>query len=279
MNKDGILGIGVATMDIYVNKGRMYPGGNEYNVVCNAKLLGCRAGFLGVFGSDQYAPILENTLKNVGVDVSMCHHENGSSGYSHVELKDDGDRVFIDWNQEGVTDLYPIQFTESEMEYINGFQVVELSTYSTVSYEKIKLLYGSGVQICYDFSDDYNDITKIAPYCTYAFFSCSNMTVDEIKEILKQAVDCGCKMSVSTRGVDSVIAYDGERFYEQVTFPVDRVKDALGAGDSYIGAFLVNYLKSSDIQLSLMNAAKHASNVVMKEGSIGVGFDYVEDNI
>ena len=34
--KNGILGIGVAAMDIYVNRGRMYPGGNEYKVACNA---------------------------------------------------------------------------------------------------------------------------------------------------------------------------------------------------------------------------------------------------
>lgn len=277
MKKDGILGIGVATMDIYVNKGRMYPGGNEYNVVCNAKLLGNRAGFLGVFGSDKYAPILEGTLKELGVDVSMSHHEEGTSGYSHVELKDDGDRVFIDWNQEGVTDLYPIQFTDAEMQYINGFEVVELSIYSTVSIEKIRNLYEHGVEICYDFSDDYGDIKMIAPYCKYAFFSCSNMDINEIKETLKSAVDLGCSVAVSTRGVDSVIAYDGTRWYEQNTFPVDKVRDALGAGDSYIGAFLTHYLQTSDIQYSLMKAAEYAASVVMKEGSIGVGFDFLGD--
>ena len=32
MKKVSVLGIGVATMDIYVNHGRMYPGGNEYNL-------------------------------------------------------------------------------------------------------------------------------------------------------------------------------------------------------------------------------------------------------
>ena len=84
MHKNGILGIGVATMDIYVNRDRMFPGGNEYNVACNAKLLGARAGFLGVFGNDPYGPILEDTLKTCGVDISHCRHEIGSSGYSLV---------------------------------------------------------------------------------------------------------------------------------------------------------------------------------------------------
>ena len=274
MSKEGILGIGVATMDIYVNKGRMFPGGNEYNVACNAKLLGARAGFLGVFGTDEYAPILENTLVDVGVDVSMCHHEKGSSGYSHVELKDDGDRVFIDWNQEGVTDLYPIQFSDAEMEYVKGFQVVELSRYSTVTIDKIRRLSEQGIDICYDFSDEYDDISELAPYCKYAFFSCSNMEMDDIKNILMSAVNSGCTVAVVTRGVDSIIAYDGQNWYYQNTFEVEHVVDALGAGDSYIGAFLTNYLETEDVQNSLMKAAKHAASVVMKEGSIGVGFEY-----
>ena len=74
MKKVSVLGIGVATMDIYVNHGRMYPGGNEYNVACNAALLGAKAGFLGVFGNDRAGEILEETLKKMSVCLSMCRH-------------------------------------------------------------------------------------------------------------------------------------------------------------------------------------------------------------
>ena len=80
--KARILGTGVATMDIYPGKKRMYPGGNEYNVVCNASILGAETGFLGVFGNDLAGELLEKTLKDLNVDISMCRHETGSSGYS-----------------------------------------------------------------------------------------------------------------------------------------------------------------------------------------------------
>lgn len=107
-NKVKILGTGVATLDIYPNQKRMYPGGNEYNIACNAAFLGAEAGFLGVFANDQAGEILEDTLNKLGVDVSFSHHEEGSSGYSLVELKEDGDRVFLMWNKEGLQIFTPL---------------------------------------------------------------------------------------------------------------------------------------------------------------------------
>ena len=283
MQKNGILGIGVATMDIYVNRDRMYPGGNEYNVACNAKMLGARAGFLGVFGNDLYGPILEDTLKTLGVDISHCRHEIGSSGYSLVELKEDGDRIFLDWNKQGVTDLYPIQFTEEELKYVKSFQVASAGRCSTVSLDKLKLLHRNGVDICYDFHAIYSEeeICSISPNITYGFFSCSHLRVPEIRDTLKLAVESGCRIAVGTRGADTIIAYDGHDWYEQETFPVARVVDALGAGDSYIAAFLTSYLAEPErrdterIQKALEDAARHASGVIVKEGSIGIGFDRI----
>ena len=283
MQKNGILGIGVATMDIYVNRDRMYPGGNEYNVACNAKMLGARAGFLGVFGNDLYGPILEDTLKTLGVDISHCRHEIGSSGYSLVELKEDGDRIFLDWNKQGVTDLYPIQFTEEELKYVKSFQVASAGRCSTVSLDKLKLLHRNGVDICYDFHAIYSEeeICSISPYIKYGFFSSSHLTIPEIRDTLKLAVESGCRIAVGTRGADSIIAYDGNDWYEQETFPVARVVDALGAGDSYIAAFLTSYLAEPErreterIKKALEDAARHASGVIVKEGSIGIGFDRI----
>ena len=51
-------------------------------------------------------------------------------------------------------------------------------------------------------------------------------------------------------------------------------KDALGAGDSFIAAFLVSYLKDQDVQRALKMATEYAAEIVMKSGSIGVGFHF-----
>lgn len=281
MKKASVLGIGVATMDIYVNHGRMYPGGNEYNVACNARILGAESGFLGVFGNDRAGEILEETLQKFSVCLSMCRHEEGSSGYSLVELLEGGDRKFLDWNKDGVTDRYPIQFTKEELEYIKQYQVACIGRCSTVTVEKIKKMKDYGINVCYDFHAIYSEeeIKSICPLIRYAFFSCSHLSEEEIRCTLKYAVEQGAGIAIGTRGALSVLAYDGENYYEQETYPVEHVLDALGAGDSFIGAFLVNYLQEEEmdhkerVQNALKQAAKHAATVIQTEGSVGVGFD------
>ena len=126
-----IVGIGIAVVDIYRHHKRMYPGGNEYNVAYHAKLQGADAAFMGVFADDKAGEILEQTLNNAGIDTSHSHHEKGSSGYAIVDLVE-GDRVFVDWNRQGVTDLYPFTFTEEEIEYIVGRFARVRENYGTI---------------------------------------------------------------------------------------------------------------------------------------------------
>lgn len=214
--KSRIIGIGIATMDIYRHQRRMYPGGNEYNIAYDAKLQGAEVGFMGVFANDKVGKILEQTLIDAGVDVSHSHHEVGSSGYALIDLID-GDRVFIDWNKQGVTDIYPFIFTEEELEYIKTFDIACISWGARVNVEKIKKLSAAGVNICYDFYDNftYQDIVAISPYIRYAFFSCSHITEEKTKSILQKCVSLGCELAVGTRGGEPTIAYDGKVYYTQ----------------------------------------------------------------
>ena len=282
MKKIKIIGSGIATMDIYCHMNRMYPGGNEYNIAYNAKLQGADSGFMGVFADDRVGQILEETLKEAGVDTSYSHHEHGSSGYALVDLKD-GDRVFIDWNRKGVTDLYPFVFTEDEIQYIKNFDVACISWGARVNREKIKKLALAGVRICYDFYDNFSeeDIKEISPYISFGFFSCSHLTESETEEVLRKCVASGSAIAVGTRGSKPAVAFDGKRFYKQDICPVKPV-DTMGAGDAYISAFLMNYLAAEadepdvdgdKITISLQKAAQFAATVIVKDGALGVGYD------
>lgn len=86
---------------------------------------------------------------------------------------------------------------------------------------------------------------------------------------------------MGTRGADKIVAYDGKEFYMQ---PVKKVKaiDTMGAGDSYISAFLMNYLQmkadesmksGNNIKQALEKAAEYAATIVVKEGALGIGYD------
>lgn len=281
--KARILGAGLATMDIYCNQGRMYPGGNEYNIAYNAHLQGAEAAFMGIFANDRAGKILEETLQKAGIDTSFSHYEKGSSGYALVDLKD-GDRIFLDWNKQGVTDLYPFDFTQEEILYMKSFDVTCISWGARVGPDQIKKLGKAGILLCYDFCDNFTDetVSRIAPHIKYAFFSCSHLSVAETRRVLKLAESFGCQIVVGTRGENPTIAWDGRQFYEQEIYTAD-VKDTMGAGDSYISAFLSNYLpiaetdeflnKGDKIQYSLGEAARYAAQVVEKEGALGIGYE------
>ena len=286
--KPRILGIGIATMDIYRHQKRMYPGGNEYNVAYNAALQGAYAGFMGIFADDAAGDILERTLAEAGIDTSRSHHEKGSSGYALVDLKD-GDRIFLDWNRQGVTDLYPFTFTEEEIAYIKTFDVACTSWGARVGADKIRKLAGAGIPVCYDFYDTFTqeDIANISPYIKYAFLSCSHVDETKARDILKECVRLGARIAVGTRGSEPAVAYDGARYYTQDICKVKAI-DTMGAGDSYISAFLSNYLSAGadepisaedKITASLRKAAEFAAEVVVKDGSLGVGYDVDPENL
>jgi len=283
-----ILGIGIATMDIYRHQKRMYPGGNEYNVAYNAALQGIDAGFMGIFADDTAGHILEKTLTDAGIDTSHSHHEKGSSGYALVDLRD-GDRIFVDWNRQGVTDLYPFTFTDEEITYIKTFDAACISWGARVGADKIRKLAGAGIAVCYDFYDNFTqeDIENISPYIKYAFFSCSHIDEEETRGVLRECVHLGARIAVGTRGSEPAVAYDGARYYSQDICKVTAV-DTMGAGDSYISAFLSNYLSAEadeplsaedKITISLKKAAEFAAEVVVKDGSLGVGYDVDPENL
>ncbi|MCQ4665939.1 PfkB family carbohydrate kinase, partial [Extibacter muris] len=61
--------------------------------------------------------------------------------------------------------------------------------------------------------------------------------------VLKECVRLGTRIAVGTRGSEPAVAYAGARYYSQDICKGTAV-DPMGAGDSYISAFLSNYLSA-----------------------------------
>lgn len=80
---------------------------------------------------------------------------------------------------------------------------------------------------------------------------------------------------MATLGAKGSMAFDGNHYYRQNGIEV-KVVDTMGAGDSFISAFLVSYLsveKRNDVSAALLAGAKYAAEVVQMHGSTGMGFD------
>ena len=102
-----LIGIGDNVCDVYLHLAEMFPGGQALNVAVFAKMQGIDSAYLGVFGDDEVAEHIENTLSEFGVDKSHCRHVRGENGYALVTLID-GDRVFLGSNKGGVAREFPL---------------------------------------------------------------------------------------------------------------------------------------------------------------------------
>lgn len=67
-----------------------------------------------------------------------------------------------------------------------------------------------------------------------------------MKEAIKQTADYGIKIVLVTRGLKGSTLFFESKFYDIPAYESKTVVDPTGAGDSFIGAFLAEYLRSKD---------------------------------
>lgn len=277
-----VIGLGDNVVDKYEHIKTMYPGGNALNFASYAKKLGIESAFLGAFGSDSESEHVQNTINELGLDISRCRYFQGENGCARVTLEN-GDRVFLGSNSGGVLRENGLNLTEDDLEYIKSFDLLHagLYGYTEPELDKIKQL---NIPISFDFSDDFTmeEVERIAPKVDFSFFSCSHLKTDEMLNLMMKVFKLGSKVVLVTMGEKGALLYDGDKFYAQEPELVEAI-DTMGAGDSFITAFLVNYIskvkenkldKETIIKESLNEGAIFSAKTCLIEGSFGYGKKY-----
>lgn len=290
-----VLGLGDNVVDKYMHIHTMYPGGNALNFAVYARMFGIEAGYLGAFGDDEAAIHVYNTAHELGVDLSHCRFHAGENGYAEVRL-DDGDRVFIGSNKGGVSKEHPLRLTEMDRAYLRGFDIVHTSIFSYVE-DALPFIRDAAVFVSMDFSDRADDayFRRCVPYVDCACISCGDMSKNEILKQIERICEYGCRhIVIATRGSKGALVSVDGTLYEQSPCLVDAV-DTMGAGDSFITCFLINYVEAMRdardfpvmseaggiltiedyqklvVKISLYRAAVYSAGNCQKDGSFGFG--------
>lgn len=290
-----ILGLGDNVVDKYMHTGQMYPGGNALNIAVFAKLLGAESGYFGVFGDDYAGRHVYRTALGLNVDLSHVRFHSGVNGYAEVRLEN-GDRVFVYSNKGGVSKEHPIELTKLDKEYISEFDIVHTSIFSHLE-QQLPIIRKAADFISMDFSDKADDayFRQTAPYIDCACISCGDMEEEEIKGQIDRIAEYGCqRMVIATRGARGVLLMIDGKIYLQSSCLVEA-KDTMGAGDSFITCFLLNYMDGMKeavdfteqpayqgivtkseyqdllIRTSLYRAAVYSAKNCLKDGSFGYG--------
>lgn len=109
----------------------------------------------------------------------------------------------------------------------------------------------------FDASGRWDGIFEVCPYCT--FLICNELEVramgkeKTLKETVIRMVELGCKYVVVTKGKDGAMVYWREEgstelrsHHEPIQVTV-RLVDTTGAGDAFVGGFLVEWVASMDV--------------------------------
>ena len=111
-----VVGFGDNVVDIYTHMNRQYPGGNCVNLAVYAKMFGAkRCAYMGYFGTDVNADHVIETLRKEKIEMVKCKKIPGENGYSRCMLQD-GDRVFLDYNEGGVRSRHIYELDEFDLE-------------------------------------------------------------------------------------------------------------------------------------------------------------------
>lgn len=270
-----IIGAGDNVVDYYKEREEIYPGGNALNVAVLAKRYGAEAvSYMGIIGDDYKADHIVNSLTAENIDISKIRKVCGPNGESIIALNEELDRIFIGSNKGGVQSIVKLNFTEGDLRFIAEHDLLHSSMYSHTETEIPKL--AKVIPVSFDFSSKYDEeyLQLLCPHVTYAFFSGSELTEEEGIQLMRHASELGVEICVMTRGSEGALALIKGKIYKQGIVKANVV-DTLGAGDSFIAMFLLDYHLNQDVQEAMQKAAQAAAATCEIYGAFGHGISNV----
>ena len=186
-----MIAVGDNVVDCYLDDHVYYPGGNAVNVAVNCRRDGIEdVAYIGMFGNDGKAEHLKWALTQENVHFERSRTMYAPSGSPGVRLID-GDRKFVGGPRNTAQHVARIRLTPEDLDYIEQYGLCHTSCFSSIEYELPEM--AKRCQVSFDFSErtDPDYLARVCPYVTYAFFSGSHMTAEEIGFAMERLFETG----------------------------------------------------------------------------------------
>lgn len=258
-----IAAVGDNCMDVYENLNQAFTGGNPVNVAVYFVRLGGEASYIGAVGDDKYGKIMIDALNRKSVDTSHIRVLHGNTAVTKVKIVN-GDRILGDYDAGVLTQF---KLLEEDIEFLCSHDIVVSGLWGMVE-DDLWRIKEKGTEIAFDFATKLNDpvIEKAIYDVDYAFFSYDEGDNEFIREYMKNMQRKGPKLVIVTLGEKGSICYDGKEFIYHGILPC-KVKDTMGAGDSYIAGFLTGILFEKDIKECMHMGAESAAITLQYSGT------------
>lgn len=267
--------MGDLTVDQYVRQGEIHLGGSSLTGAIWARREGAKSSIIAAVGSDSAGEEYSNMLTHEYIDKSYVTVIRGKTSAIDIITTDEGERTYGEWNP-GVLATY--HFAKKDFAFMRKHDAAVLT------------VYGATQHLLRAFSDYFSrhircKLLRVVDFGDLSHFEKSTSIVEghlegidicvfgldkdddegRINALRELAADSG-KLFVITLNKHGSVVFQGDKAYGCVGKEV-RAVDTTGAGDSFLAAFLVSYLRAKDIQASLKKGAALAARVIAKLGA------------
>jgi len=248
-----IAAFSVATMDLYPQQGKHYPGGNALNQAARFGQMGLHSAFVGALGADWPGDQITALLMAESVDVSHVHRIRGRTATNQIRVDEWGERYGVKgaW-KGGVYGEY--ELGPSDWAFLEGFDV--WATHADCpSYAEALERKQDRQAMAVDFLHllDHDLLARSLAVIDVAYIGGTPEMVDDLAA-LTQASPRG--IIVLTLGAEGSIAFTRESIIRQEALPLDRVIDTTGCGDAFQAGFTACYLQTRDVRAALLAGAE-----------------------
>ena len=260
-----------------------YPGGAPANVAVAASRLGASAGFIGKVGDDAFGRSLADTLKKDNVDISgLFYDDYQPTTMAIVSVDESGERDFSFYRKPGAD----TQLTVDEAVGALSADLPKILHVGSLSMttspgkeaceEAVKYAKDNGSVISYDpnyraalwDSEEHAiEMMKVLlPYADILKVSDEEMVMltgtDDFEEGSRILAEYGIGLVMVTLGSDGVFVRMGSHTATVPGFSVE-VADTNGAGDTFLGAMLMQIAKgidgTEDVWAQLLRMVRYAN--------------------
>jgi fructokinase len=244
------------------------PGGAPANVAVAAAKLGAEAAFIGRLGDDLFGDFILRALEAVGVDTSAVLNQPPPTRttLAFVEVAEDGDREFTFYRSVPAADelLSP---EDVKRETLSGASFVNFGSIPLIkdpvrsaTRKFAELAREMDISVAFDVNlrehlwESVETARRtIEPMLNLA--TVVKLSDDELSPVLgaknaeeaaKILLDRGVSLVLISMGGEGAFYATREFSGSMPTFEIDKVVDATGAGDAFLGATLTHLSESSE---------------------------------
>lgn len=237
------------------------PGGQVATALVACARLGCRTRYLGTFGDDANARLIDEALRREGVDTSCCRHVRAPNRSALILVDPAAGTRTVLWRRDPTLD-WPAGEITSEL-ISEGRVLLVDATDLNASVAAATHARAAGVTVVADVDDPQEGLDRLLRQVDVLITSEAfpqAMTGDATLSRAMRALRARFPQAlvVATLGAHGAVAWDGEREVVSPGFVVPAV-DTTGAGDAFRAGFVVAWLAGGRDIAGLLDHANAAA--------------------